>query len=258
VPFVDVEIVRAPAPPTPAAAERVVLDFERLATNKDVDVAKLERLIAMQKDILAHEARAAFNRAFASMQSEIPSIVERSQGDGGKWSYAPLEDIQTIVRPILERHGFGLSFRTEWPDRQIKVIGILTHRDGHERTSEFLAEADTSGSKNAIQARGSAVAYGRRYTTKDLLNITTRGADTDGVAPRPVAMETPKAPTTHPAGYLAWLDTLRQTAMLGTAALERAWYEAPKAFRQHLTTANPRLREELKAIAARQIGAVAS
>src|SRR6185295_6009416 len=51
--------------------------------------------------------------------------------------------------------------------------------DGHERTSEFLADADTSGSKNAIQARGSAVSYGHRYTTKDLLNITTREAADD-------------------------------------------------------------------------------
>ncbi len=228
----------------------VVLLFERLAGNKDIDVAKLERLIAMQEHILAHEAKAAFNRAFATMQAEIPSIHESAAGDGGKWRYAPLEDIQSIVRPILVKHGFGLSFRTEWPDKgTIKVIGILTHRDGHERTSEFLADADTSGSKNAIQARGSAVSYGHRYTTKDLLNITTRGADDDGKSAVPL----PSLVTQHPSGYLAALDTLRAKAQEGSAALERAWYATPNALRDHLCRTNMKQWNELKAIAARRV-----
>lgn len=243
-----------------AAADRAVIDValsetaptspmrmvERFAASEHIDVAKLERLIAMQEHILAHEARAAFNRAFAAMQAEIPTVIETTAGDGGKWTYAPLEVIQEAVRPILVRHGFGLSFRTEWPDKQtIKVVGILTHRDGHERTSEFLADADTSGSKNAIQARGSAVSYGHRYTTKDLLNITTRGADDDGhtAVPRP--------PTQHPSGYLAWLDQLRMAAPLGSPALARAWNDPPKALRQHITLTNLPLWIELKAIAAR-------
>lgn len=235
------------ADPSEALAP-VVLMFERLATNKDVDVAKLERLIAMQEHILAHEARAAFNRAFAAMAAEIPTVVASTPGDGGKWQYAPLEDIQDAVRPILVKHGFGLSFKTEWPDKAtIKVVGILTHQDGHERTSEFLADADTSGSKNAIQARGSAVSYGHRYTTKDLLNITTRGADDDGhtAAPRP--------PTQHPRGYLVWLDTLRQTAMLGLPALERCWLASSNEWRRHLVATNAPLWAEFKAIAARTI-----
>jgi len=247
-------VAEAVAPPSTAMVPAVLM-FERLAANKDVDVAKLERLIAMQEHILAHQARAAFNHAFAAMQAEIPTILEGAAGDGGKWTFAPLEDIQTVLRPILVRHGFGLSFRTEWPDPStIKVIGLLTHRDGHERTSEFLAAADTSGSKNAIQARGSAVSYGRRYTTKDLLNITTRGADDDGrtaIAPTPTP--TPKAATLHPSGYLAWLDALRQTAQRGTAALERAWYDAPTALRRHLRTTNAALWQDLKAIAERRV-----
>lgn len=248
--IIDVALV----PVSETSQTPTVLMFERLATNKDVDVAKLEKLIQLQEHILAHEARAAFNRAFSAMQAEIPAIVETASGDGGKWHYAPLEDIQKAVRPILERHGFGLSFRTEWLDRQIKVIGILTHRDGHERTSEFVADADGSGSKNAIQARGSAVSYGRRYTTRDLLNITTRGADDDGHTAVPPKSETPKPPTTHPAGYLAWLDGLRAAAMRGTAALEAAWDAAPpRGCKVHLATTNLPLWAELKAIAARRI-----
>jgi len=242
-------------PVSETAPTSVVLMFERLATNKDVDVAKLERLIAMQEHILALEAKAAFNRAFAAMQGEIPAILEGSRTDKG--SYASLEAIQAIVRPILERHGFGLSFRTEWPAAGVvKVIGLLTHRDGHERSSEFMSSADTSGAKNAIQALGSAVSYGRRYTTKDLLNITTRGADDDGRGGRsaaPIPTPPPAAPAPVSA-YLAWLDRLRATAHDGTAALERVWYSSPNAFRKQLTTTNLAEWDSLKVIAARLQG----
>ena len=40
--------------------------------------------------------------------------------------------------------------------------------------------ADTSGSKNVVQAIGSSVSYGKRYTMQALLNITSGGEDDDG------------------------------------------------------------------------------
>ena len=38
---------------------------------------------------------------------------------------------------------------------------------------------DTSGGKNNIQAAGSAISYGKRYTMSALLNITTHDEDDD-------------------------------------------------------------------------------
>ena len=53
----------------------------------------------------------------------------------------------------------------------------------------------------------------------------------------------------HPPGYVAWFDTLRAAAMLGTLALERAWLDAPKAFRQNLATRlKMRSRQELRSL----------
>jgi len=45
---------------------------------------------------------------------------------------------------------------------------------------------DNSGSKNAVQAVGSSVSYGKRYVMAALLNITTRGEDDDGNAAAPI------------------------------------------------------------------------
>jgi len=245
-----VAVVDVDTPDTALAP--VVLNFERLAANPGVDVAKLERLIAMHEHILALQARTAFNQAFAAMAAEIPSIVAATPGDGGKWFYARHEDIQQAVRPVLVKHGFGLSFRTEWPDaRTIRVVGLLTHRDGHERESAFVTPADTSGSKNAVQALGSAISYGRRYTTADLLNITTRDMrDDDGHTAVPPPARS-SVPVQHPSGFLVWRARLQRDAAFGTRALEQAYLDSTKEQRLHLKATQPDALRELKVIAAK-------
>lgn len=226
-------------PPAADSASGLTLMIERVAANPNVDVAKLERLLEMQERILAHQARVSFNTAFSLLQGDIPVILERGKTNNG--TYAPLEDIQQVLRPILVRHGFSLSFKTEWPDtKTVKVIGILTHRDGHERSSEFLSAGDASGNKNAIQGLGSAVSYGRRYTTRDLLNITTRGADDDARA------LTKEAPAT-PAGYTEWLDDLTACADEGQEKLRAMWEATRVSFRAHLTKTDPQTWTTLKA-----------
>jgi len=231
----DVALVPASDAPDP------VLMFERLAKDPSVDVEKLQRLIDMQKDILRHNAESAFNVAFSKMQAEIPTIVERARTD--KTSYAPLEDIIQPIRPILQRHGFSLSFKTEWPEKgTVKVVGILTHDHGHSRTSEFVALADASGSKNAIQAFGSSVSYGRRYTTRDLLCIVTREEDDDAEqAGRKAPSEAP------PDGYEAWLATLEGVASEGMKAFSTAWDKSNPVFRQYLARTAPKQLFAIKA-----------
>lgn len=176
--------------PNAVADNTTVVMFERLAKDPNVDVEKLERLIQMQKDVMAVQAKAAFNTAFAEMQGELPEIQRNGEivntKTGTVVPYALNEDLQAAIRPILKAHGFALSFRTDYPDKDtIRVVGILTHRDGHARGTTFQAASDTSGFKNDTQGRGSVNAYGRRYTTVDLLNITTRGLDRNGAEDQP-------------------------------------------------------------------------
>lgn len=205
--------------------------IERVASNPAVDVAKLEKIIDLQERILRANAESAFNAAFAIMQPKIPAIVERRKTNNGK--YAPLEDINVVILPILSEHGFALAHRTEWLDKDtLKVVGILTHRDGHSRTSEFVTGGDESGNKNDIQGLGSAVTYGRRYTTQSLLNITTKDEDDDG---RRAGQAAPQAP----AGYDDWLADMEATADEGTAKLEAAWKNSKQAFRAHITRTAP-------------------
>lgn len=219
--------------PTPAPADPgtgLALVIERLALNPEVDVAKLEKIIELQERILRHQAKADFARAFSKMQGEIPVITERGEieVDGRIRSrYATNEDIQSTVKPILQRHGFSLRFRHEYDGPKMKIIGILAHDAGHCEQDEFLTAPDNGGKMNDIQRIGSARSYGQRYCTLALLNIATRGADDDGRAAGGSQAPDP------PAGYSEWFLDMTSTADNGWPALSEAWKKSKKEFREY-------------------------
>lgn len=176
-------------------AASIMAVISRAASDPNTDVVKLEKLLEMYERISARQAKAAFAAALAEMQPELPVIDEngrievREKSSSGKrdgevqqsTSYALWEDINEGIRPALAAHGFALSFRTGMTDdNRIKVTGILSHREGHQEETTMVLMHDSTGSKNAVQAIGSSVSYGKRYTALALLNITSRGQDDDG------------------------------------------------------------------------------
>lgn len=171
-----------PAAPTPHLAEStaIIQVIERAALNPDVDIDKMERLLQMQERVMDRQSMMAYSAAMAAMQTELPSIEERGQTNNG--CYATLEDIVDTVRPIMQKHGFAVSFRIQTQERGIQITGVLMHKDGHREETSMLLPADMSGNKNAVQAFGSSTSYGKRYVLSALLNITTRGQDDNGNA----------------------------------------------------------------------------
>lgn len=153
--------------------------IERIASSPDADVGKLERMLDMQERVMNREAETAFNAAMAEMQSELPVI--RKSKKAHNTSYAPFEHINEAVKPIMQKHGFAMSFRTDVRESHLIVTGILSHRAGHREQTSLPLPFDTSGSKNNVQAVGSSVSYGKRYVMSAMLNITTADEDDDGV-----------------------------------------------------------------------------
>lgn len=168
----------------------IIAVISRAAADPACDIDKLERLMAMHERMQARDAEAEFNAAMAAMQSDIPSIAERGAivVNGQKRSdYATFEDINDVIKPIMQQHGFAISFKVENVASGLSVTGILMHRAGHRESTTMLLPLDTSGSKNAVQAVGSSTSYGKRYVMSALLNLTTRGEDDDGHAAVPTA-----------------------------------------------------------------------
>ena len=172
-----------------ADSSAIIQVIERAALNPDVDIDKMERLLQMQERVMDRQAMMAYSTAMAAMQTELPSIEERGQTNNG--FYATLEDIVDTVRPIMQKHGFAVSFRIQTQERGIQVTGVLMHKDGHREETSMLLPADMSGNKNAVQAFGSSTSYGKRYVLSALLNITTRGQDDNGNAAGGVRLVTP-------------------------------------------------------------------
>lgn len=174
--------------PVPATVESLsggILNvIARAASDPNVDIDKLERLLEMQERVLARDAKGAYFTALAEMQPNLPVIEEhggiKDRGGNVQSTYALWEDVNEAIRPILVQYGFALSFKVRRTDGEIITTGILSHRGGHSEETELSLPTDTSGSKNAVQAVGSSTSYGKRYTAFALLNITSRGEDDDG------------------------------------------------------------------------------
>lgn len=174
------------APVVQSESATILQVIQRAAADPACDIEKMERLMQMHERFEARNAQTEFNAAMAAMQCDIPSIAERGEGHNRK-TYATLEDINDVIKPIMQRYGFAISFRVEHKAEGVSVTGVLMHRAGHREETTMLLPTDTSGGKNAVQAVASSVSYGKRYVMCAMLNISTRGEDDDGYAAAPVA-----------------------------------------------------------------------
>lgn len=184
---------------TPVAANGPVSLIDaiiRAASDPNVDADKVERLFAIHKQITAQEAKAAYTAAFKALQPRLPSIdqngaIKNSAGTVQS-TYAKWEDINDAIKPILDAHGFTLSFRPgAGSDARITVTTILAHDDGHQEEATVILPNDSSGGKNNVQGVGSALSYAKRYGAISILNITSRAPgdrDDDGTASGPSDM----------------------------------------------------------------------
>lgn len=154
----------------------------RAASDPNVDVEKMDRLLQMQERIVAQQSKQEFNKALSKLQAELPVINERGNANG-RYTYAKWEDINKAITPHLSKHGFSLSFKNKTGNGEVSVTTILRHISGHEETSDMTMPYDGSGNKNAVQSIGSSMSYACRYGAKSLINYqTTLDQDDDGVA----------------------------------------------------------------------------
>lgn len=181
--LVQNEESRELAPPQGGAASMLSM-IERASRDESVSIEKMERLYELYEREQTRQAERAFNAAMSAMQNELPVVTESGAivvNGQTRSRYAKFEDLNDAVKPVLQRHGFSLTYRTETRD-QITVTGILAHESGHREQTEITLPTDASGSKNPVQAVASSISYGKRYVMQTLLPITTRGEDDDGMA----------------------------------------------------------------------------
>jgi len=188
-----------PVEPLPApvldSPPTVLALIERVALEPHADVEKLDRMMTMYERLKAKEAELAFNGAKGRILKKLAGIkiVKNrpvlSDIDNGKqrgaveaFKYAPLEEIDKHLRPLLAEEQMDLSYSDEPCEGGILVRGRLKHLlSGHYEDSFMPAPLDTTGGKSNVQAVGSTNSFLRRYVACNIFNIVVVGDDDDGI-----------------------------------------------------------------------------
>jgi hypothetical protein len=179
-------IDQAPAPVAEGATLLAVIS--RAASDPNVDIDKMERLMEMHRDMQRQQAEAAFNTAMARVQSRMGRIGTDRTNKQTSSDYATYAKLDRELRPLYSAEGFALSFGTDPVDAEsiVRVTCHVTHAAGFTRKYLIDMPADGKGAKGndvmtKTHATGSATQYGMRYLLKMIFNVAI-GEDDDGNA----------------------------------------------------------------------------
>lgn len=161
--------------------------IERAATNPDVDIEKMERLMGMHERLMGKQAEQEFNKAMNEAQTAMGRVSADATNPQTRSQYASYAALDRALRPIYTHHGFALSFDTGEgaPDAYVRVVCYVTHSSGHSKTYHTDMPADGKGAKGGdvmtkTHAAGSAMSYGMRYLLKMIFNVAIGTDDDDG------------------------------------------------------------------------------
>ncbi len=152
-----------------------------------MDVDKLEKLMDLQERMLNRNAKSEFAADFVRMKPLLPKIIRTKDNTQTQSKYAPLEDINKQIDPILEQHGFGTATKiVSQTEKTVTVRAELWHKGGHVEETIITMPLDEMGIKGTVNKTGphataSSVTYAKRVAICALLNIST-GDDKDGNA----------------------------------------------------------------------------
>lgn len=171
----------------------------QLSTNPNVDVDKIEKLMAifvreteraeaLEEKRKADEARRLFNVAFVKMKPELPLVIRSKKNDHTKSMYAPLEDVNKTIDPTLFKFGFGTTASiVKQTEADVTMELSIIHDCGHVMTMQLTMPIDDKGpggTKNKTTGQGiaSTMTTLKRVGFCAMLNIST-GDDKDGNSP---------------------------------------------------------------------------
>jgi hypothetical protein len=171
--------------------------IEKIALDPCASLEKLERMMTMYERLKAKEAELAYNAAKGRILKKLahikivknrPALHEIEKGKLQKriyeaFKYAPLEEIDRHLRPLLAEENMDLSYSDEpQPSGEILIRGRLRHLPGgHFEDSFMSAPPDATGGKSTVQAVGSTNSFLRRYVACNIFNIVVVGDDDGGM-----------------------------------------------------------------------------
>lgn len=166
-----------------------------LAIRQDVDIEKLEKLIQLKNAEEERQCKKEFEAHFNEMQKEfIPVARDRAAVDVVEaktlYKYCPLESILKVYAPIIAKHGFSYRWEEGLLESGDKRVCCIVSGYGYEKRGNVdIPLLAATKFTNAIQQRGTATSYGKRYSFINSFGVIIEDEDdendfsfADGVA----------------------------------------------------------------------------
>lgn len=167
--------------PTPSVADMLQAVIERGVTGENVNA--LEKLVGLYERMQERDSEKAFATAFVALQADMPNVkatgtIPDNSGNA-RSVFAPYEEIMAQVSPLLQKHGFTVTFSTDYKEGRIVKTCTLQHVGGHSRSNQFAVRIGSGPPRaSEAQADGAASTYAKRFALCDALNIVV-DKDTD-------------------------------------------------------------------------------
>lgn len=212
--------------------------LEKVLDSGRVDI--LERFIALRNSDQERAARIAFETEFVNMHAEFPAIQKTKKSHTG--SYAPIEEIQRVINPIVKKHGFAYWWESEKVDGGILEYIVISYKGYSKRSPCFIPQVTGNNAQTPAQTIGSMQSYGRRYSIIDGFGLTITGEDDDGNLG---AVEKEAEPFIEQIKKCTTMDTLKVTYLKALAMTSKN-----KAVQGLLALAKDEKQREIKNVTA--------
>lgn len=158
--------------------------LEKVASNPNVDAAKLQVIFDMQQDDLDRTAKSEFFKSMVWVQKQLRTVPEDKENTQTHSMYSSYKALLAHVKPLCIEAGFALVFSEEDATREgeIRICVDVMHKAGYSQQYHTEIPMDDRGIKGVINktkphAKGSSISYGRSYLMKMVFNLLTGEAD---------------------------------------------------------------------------------
>lgn len=167
--------VSAPAPVTSLSILQAAVQG---GINKE-NVEVVERLVALRREELREESKAAFARDFFKLRKDMPQIYadKEAKDRSGQvvYTYCSEEEISKMLEPHLFRHNFAMLFGQRQEEGRMVAVVTLIHEGGHQETREYSVRAGaTNQMKDATSADAGSTTTAWRHLMIKMFGLKSR------------------------------------------------------------------------------------
>lgn len=167
------------AQPAIQEAPPIVSMIERIMTDPQVSVERVNQAFDFYQRVKSEAACKAYLQAKAAFKENAPEIIKDKKNKQFDSSYASIGNVVNTTNEELGKHGLDASWQYDQSDKTIKVTCVLRHVDGHSESVTLSAPPDSSGSKNPIQQIKSTLTYLKLATFEAVTGIATKEGNVD-------------------------------------------------------------------------------